>query len=207
MKKTLLTLLAFCALGIAPAAANDYAEKLVVTVNGVSTDSIAANITVVHEEDGTVTFSLKNFMLDNDGDEMPVGNITLKGVSVEKKNGYEAISTDQSITIEPGDLEGYGEDEWLGPMLGEVPINLTGKLTDTKIYVTIDIDMQEMLSQTIGVAVGQDNGFELPDGINNVTTTTATAAKGIYTLGGLRVNSLDGMPKGVYVVNGKKIIK
>ena len=39
-------------------------------------------------------------------------------------------------------------------------------------------------------------------------TVNATAAQGIYTLSGVRVsNELKNLPKGIYIVNGKKVVK
>lgn len=203
MKKTLLTFcLSLCALcGMAQTQTN-YNEKLVVTVNNVSSDSIPAAITVVDNGDGTCDFSLKNFMMIDDESLMPIGNVDLKGVKMETVDGISNISANQSIVIQPGDDPNYGEDEWVGPMLDEVPIVLTGKLTATALYVNIDIDMRESLLQIINVVVGQEQN--VTTGINGVKVTPSTNATAIYTLGGVRVNKAI---KGVYVINGKKVIK
>lgn len=203
MKKTLLTFcLSLCALcGMAQTQTN-YNEKLVVKINEVSTDSIPAAITVVDNGDGTCDFTLKNFMLVDGESSMPIGNVDLKGVKMEKVDGVSNISTNQKIVIQPGDDPNYGENAWIGPMLGEVPIVLTGKLTATALYVNIDIDMSETLQQIINVVVGQSS--KVVSGIESVKVTPATQSTAIYTLGGLRVNKAS---KGVFIINGKKIIK
>lgn len=203
MKKTLLTFcLSLCALcGMAQTQTN-YSEKLVVTIDGNSTDSIPAAITVVDNGDGTCDFSLKNFILADDQSSVAIGNVDLKGVKMEKVDGVSNISTNQNIVIQPGDDPNYGEDEWLGPILGEVPIVLTGKLTATALYVNIDIDMSETLQQIINVVVGQEKN--ITTGIGSVKVTPSTNATAIYTLGGVRVSKAT---KGVYVINGKKVIK
>lgn len=203
MKKTLLTFcLSLCALcGMAQTQTN-YSEKLVVTIDGNSTDSIPAAITVVDNGDGTCDFSLKNFILADDQSSVAIGNVDLKGVKMEKVDGVSNISTNQNIVIQPGDDPNYGEDAWLGPILGEVPIVLTGKLTATALYVNIDIDMSETLEQVINVVVGQEKN--ITTGIGSVKVTPSTNATAIYTLGGVRVNKAT---KGVYVINGKKVIK
>lgn len=203
MKKTLLTFcLSLCALcGMAQTQTN-YSEKLVVTIDGNSTDSIPAAITVVDNGDGTCDFSLRNFILADDQSSVAIGNVDLKGVKMEKVDGVSNISTNQNIVIQPGDDPNYGEDEWLGPILGEVPIVLTGKLTATALYVNIDIDMSETLGQIINVVVGQEKN--VISGINGVKVTPSANATAIYTLGGVRVNKAT---KGVYVINGKKVIK
>lgn len=203
MKKTLLTFcLSLCALcGMAQTQTN-YSEKLVVTIDGNSTDSIPAAITVVDNGDGTCDFSLKNFILADDQSSVAIGNVDLKGVKMEKVDGVSNISTNQNIVIQPGDDPNYGEDAWLGPILGEVPIVLTGKLTATALYVNIDIDMSETLEQVINVVVGQEKN--ITTGIGSVKVTPSTNATAIYTLGGVRVSKAT---KGVYVINGKKVIK
>lgn len=203
MKKTLLTfclsLAALC--GMAQTQTN-YNEKLVVTVNGISTDSIPAAITVANNGDGTCDFSLKNFVMVLGTDTMAIGNIDLKKVQMEEKDGVTLITTDQSIEIQPGDDPKFEEDEWFGPNLGEVPIKLSGKLTASALYVNIDIDMTSLLGQTINVVVGQANN--VVSGINTTKVTPATQSTTIYTLNGLRVNKAN---KGVYIINGKKIVK
>lgn len=203
MKKTLLTFcLSLCALcGMAQTQTN-YNEKLVVTINEVSTDSIPAAITVVDNGDGTCDFSLKNFMLVGKDAPMPIGNVDLKGVKMETIDGISTISTNQSIIIQPGDDPNYNESQWLGPMLEEVPIVLTGKLTATALYANIDIDMTESLEQVINVVVGQEKNITA--GINGVKVNPSTNVTTIYTLGGVRVNKAT---KGVYVINGKKVVK
>ncbi|MDD6732746.1 MAG: hypothetical protein PUE17_08920, partial [Bacteroidales bacterium] len=118
--------------------------------------------------------------------------------------GYKAISTNQTITIQPGDTTDIPAEGWIGPILGEVPILLNGKLNDTRLYCTIDIDMQAMLEQTINVVIGQP----LATGIHSATVTDNATTR-IFTLSGRRVpaTSTDNLPKGVYIVNGKKIIR
>lgn len=203
MKKTLLTfclsLAALC--GMAQTQTN-YNEKIVVTINGTSSDSIPAAIIVVDNGDGTCDFSLKNFNLVDGETLMHVGNIDLKGVSMTEQDGVTTINTDQSILIQPGDDPNVNEDEWLGPMLGEVPIKLSGKLSATHLYVNIDIDMKEFLDQIINVVVGQSKN--VVSGINGVKVHSNVPSSAIYTLSGLRVNKAS---KGVYIINGKKVIK
>ena len=193
MKKFLLTLVALCCTGLLPVAAQNYDEKLVVTINGESTDSIPASIIVEQREDGKINFVLKNFMLVAGEDVMPVGNIRLEGVDVVQEEGCKAINTNQSITIQPGDAPDIPEESWIGPYLGEVPILLSGKLNDTRLYCTIDIDMMETLEQVINVVIGQDNGFEqLP----NLVASQTYNEKLIVTLNG---ESTDSIPASITV--------
>lgn len=51
--------------------------------------------------------------------------------------------------------------------------------------------------------------FAVPDAIGTVATDTPSRARGVYTLSGVRVaDSLDSsLPRGIYIVNGKKVVK
>ncbi len=177
----------------------NYDETLVVTVNGQSSEAIPAKIKVDHMSDGTINFSLKNFYLpgDTEDENMYIGTIVLNGVNVKQENGYESISTEQTITIEAGDDP--SDALWVGPMLEEIPVKLTGKLTDSHLYVNIDINM-ESLGQIINVVVGNEGNVT---GINPATLRPATD-NAVYTLSGIRVNNAT---KGVFIINGKKVIK
>lgn len=51
--------------------------------------------------------------------------------------------------------------------------------------------------------------FAVPDAIGAVVTDAPSRARGVYTLSGVRVaDSLDSsLPRGIYIVNGKKVVK
>lgn len=51
--------------------------------------------------------------------------------------------------------------------------------------------------------------FAVPDAIGTVVTDAPSRANGVYTLSGVRVaDSLDSsLPRGIYIVNGKKVVK
>ncbi|MDY5087094.1 MAG: calycin-like domain-containing protein [Alloprevotella sp.] len=51
--------------------------------------------------------------------------------------------------------------------------------------------------------------FAVPDAIATVATDAPSRARGVYTLSGVRVaDSLDSsLPRGIYIVNGKKVVK
>lgn len=199
MKKTLLSLLvALAGLSAMAQTTTNYDEKLIVSINGEASDSVPAAIIVTDNGDGTIDFSLKNFMLD----DIAVGNIDLKSVAKTSKGGYSEIQTKQTITIAPGDDPEVDPDAWLGPMLGEVPIDLSGKLDDTHMYVTINIDMMSSLEQMILVTVGQDAGFNTT-GIKAVSAAKQQGTKA-FTLDGRRAGK---SAKGLLIVDGKKVVR
>ena len=201
MKKTLLFFF-FAAASLLGMAQNTktYTDQLVVTINEESTEPQEANVVISYLEDGTCNLSLEKFCLGSGEDILPVGNINVKGLTLTEVDGVKTFSTKQIILIEAGD---ENTESWIGPMLGEVPIELTGKLTDEKLFCSIDIDMMSSLEQIIHVQFGTDH----TDGINSVVADVQTNGK-VYNLNGVCVgNNLNVLPKGLYIVNGKKVSK
>lgn len=135
---TLITLWA----GTMAAMATDYTGKLVVNINGTSTVPVNTTISVDELANGKYSLELKNFMLvagKGEEDTMPIGTITLTDVDGTTANNSTILRTSQTITIAPGDTPGV--DFWMGTMIGEVPVNVTAELKESKLYALIDIDM------------------------------------------------------------------
>ena len=151
MKKILLTMFMAITTVVAMAQTTNYTDNLVVTIDGESTEPQETTITVEQNTDGTYKLALNNFTL---GGEVMVGNIVLDGITATENNGIKSFQTNQVIFITAG--EG-NEEDWLGPLLGAVPVDLTGKMDAEKLYCTIDIDMSELLSQMINVVFGSDD--------------------------------------------------
>lgn len=157
MKKFLLSIACALVSVMGMAQTKTYTDKLYVTINDAVSGPFNANVLVTDNLNGTINFALKNFMLTTeDGDVMPVGNISVENLPLTvAEKGPNSFGFNGIINIVDGDDPNY--DEWLGPMLGDVPVVLRGKLTDNKLYVSIDIDMQEALGQTIYVKFGDDD--------------------------------------------------
>lgn len=207
MKKTLL-LAAFGLFSLAGFAqtSKTYTDDLIVTINEVSAPAQKSNIDFVNHEDGTCDFILKNFCLGEGEEVIYVGNIELKNVTLTAGEGYNTFNVQQTITIQPGD---DASKDWLGPLLDQVPIDMKGKISEDQLYCTIDIDMTSTLGQTIEVTFGSD----IMTGITHVSVTTDKLVD-VYSLAGALLrshvapeNALNGLQSGVYVVNGKKVIK
>ena len=214
MKKTLLSIAfaAFALCGFAQTTTT-YTDDLTVTVNDLSTPAQETKIFVTEENDGTYTLTLNNFILKDEESEVGVGNIEVSGIVTTEENGIKTFSVNQFINISEGDAEGV--ETWLGPMLGDVPIVLNAKMTTEKLYCTIDIDMMEGLGQIIEVVFGTDEFNTIPEGGDGIETVTVADAKvNVYNLQGVVVktnvntaNALDGLKQGIYIVNGKKVVK
>ncbi len=129
----------------------DYVDNLLVVVNGEYSDPQETTINVSKYEDNTYTLSLQNFMLAAGEDLIPVGNIVLEGLTATEDNGTLTFNTAQTIQIQAGTLAG----DWMGPMLGDVPIVMSATLYADKMYCEIDIDMTSSLGQVINVVYGK----------------------------------------------------
>lgn len=148
-----------------------YSNDLSVTINGECTPPQPTEIQLIDEKDGSTSLALNNFMLVSGEDAMPVGNIYLTNVQRSGENPMR-LTTTQKITIMPGDLPGI--DFWLGPMLGDVPVELNAEVADGKMTATIDIDMQEALGQIIHVVFAPT--------LNVSTETNLNTEAGLYNL-------------------------
>lgn len=138
-------------------AGKTYTEPLVVTIDGASTEPQDADVIVYNNGNGTINFELKNFILGGGEDNLAVGNISVENLPVQMgDDGLAYISYQGNITIQEGDLEGV--DMWFGPLLGEIPVVLNGKMNDEKLFVTIDITLQlDEDEQVIHVQLGTDD--------------------------------------------------
>ena len=157
MKKILLTILcAFVGLVGFAQSTKTYTDNLVVTINGESTAPQLTDVDVIDNGNGTINFLLKNFILQAGEQQMYVGNIVIENlVLTDSEDGLSHFTYDAPLIIQPGDMEGV--DMWIGPMIGEIPLELQGKMNEQKLFVTIDIDMQSVLGQNIYVQFGSDN--------------------------------------------------
>ena len=142
-----------------------YTETLIVTVDGESSEPQDADVVVYDNEDGTIDFELKNFILSSEGFNLYVGTIFVENITTEVgEDGLTHFSYQGDIIIQEGDLEGV--DMWFGPMLCKdeegnpvgIPIVLNGKMTDEKLFATIDI---EFGGQVIHVQLGTDDFDQL----------------------------------------------
>ena len=160
MKKIFtLIALAVCSLSMM---AKDYAGHLVITVAGTPVEK-DANIGIEETKDG-YTLTLKNFDLSLEGDNIAVGTIKLEGVKATTVGGLTTLSYKDDTTIQDGD---DGRD--YGMVGQEVPIDMTGLLSDNAFSTNIDINLGFM---KVGVDFTSE-GFQLPNsGFEDFHTAT-----------------------------------
>lgn len=191
MKKFLLTIAVALTALFATAQTKSYTDNLIVEINGEGSEPQETTINVTKNNDGTYCLSLNKFVL---GGMIQVGNIVVDNIEVTNEDGINKFATVQNILIAPGDEK---VDLWIGPMLGEVPVDLKGKMTDDRLYCTIDIDFTSTLGQKIHVTFGTD---DITTGIEETIGTDSV--KVIYDLTGRRVDTVTS--SGIYIINGKK---
>jgi hypothetical protein len=192
MKGTLLTLVFAITSLFTAAQTNSYTDAMIVSIDGSVVDSQTSTIHVAATANGTYDFTLKNFILKNSTGPMPIGNISLSGITVTEFDGIKEFATEQNITITDGD-----EDmEWRGPDYGEIHVRLTGKMTAHKLYCTIDMILNK---QSVNIVFGKKNLTGIED-----MTDESGELKVIYDLTGRRIDTITSA--GIYIVNGKKVV-
>ncbi len=98
----------------------------------------------------------------------------------------------------------YCNDDWNKGVVTESG-NMFGYCTKLKGAVAYDATKTDvtMANPTTGYFTKKD-----PSGIDAVTVDTPAARRGIYTLNGVRLNtSPDNLPAGIYVIDGRKVVK
>lgn len=141
----------------ASAVSTEFTEMIAVTINQEASEPEESTVYTRENGDGTFDFELPNFQLIIDGEAMPIGTIVLSGITMINEDGVTTFKIKKTVTIAAGDKKGISTDEWFGPWLGDIPIDLNvGKIYAGRLYCELDIDMQESLGQTIKVVVGTD---------------------------------------------------
>ena len=156
------------------AMAADYTDMLTVSINGKDVAQQPATIVINPQDNGLYTLQLDNFML---GADMPVGNIRLTDVPCSADGETSAIKVTQQVTITPGNLPGLSDGDYLGPMLGVLPVCVNGELKGGELYAVISIDMTASLGQYIVCTFGT-GGYQLK---NSGFESFHTAAMGTAT--------------------------
>ncbi|MBP5484302.1 MAG: PCMD domain-containing protein [Bacteroidaceae bacterium] len=175
-------------------------DELYVTVNGDETGPYNATVYVTENDDNTINFQLKNFVLEVDDQKLGIGNINVNSIPVSVADGITSFADDQSILIEEGDDPTV--DTWMGPYLGEIPLDMSGKYDDDHLYVTIDIDMRESIGDVIHVTLGKEGDVTT---VTSLKTTKKAGASGIiYDINGRPVSEMQ--PGRYYIVDGKIVM-
>ncbi|MBQ9558438.1 MAG: hypothetical protein IJ762_05485 [Bacteroidaceae bacterium] len=143
-----------------------YTDDLAVTVNG-ETNTMQATVTVGTLKNGYINFTLKNFQMQLNGSTAYIGNVAVNALEVDENGKFSYTG---NVRIGEGDLSGVLA--WGGPELGAIPLVMRGQFyTYNKkeyLIVSIDINMEESIGQTIGVLFGGT-----PISVRSYTSTLA----------------------------------
>lgn len=152
-----------------------YKNDLSVRVLGSTNQPAETNINLI-ESKGTYSLELKNFVMDGLG----VGNIKVTNLDVAD-NTY---TTSRTITITKGDDPSI--NDWMGPGLGEVPVNVVATVNGDQMVAQITInnfydfgDIDVTFAPT--VTIGANASVSTEAGVNNVIVNR-TFAKGWNTV-------------------------
>lgn len=122
--------------------AASYTGDLTVTIDSESVKPTKEKVTITRVDDTHINFALNDFKLSDEETELPVGTIEIKGLELkEGANGMVEFSMTKNITI----ASGSAGEEWIGPLLGEVPVKLVGKANKSTMDIDIDIEMLEQI--------------------------------------------------------------
>ena len=169
------------------AEATDYTNDMLVAVTAGSEKqyTVSPNVTVqlVKESDGSKTFKLNNFILGTGKDALGVGNIEITNLTQEG-NTYKAS---KNISITAGDDPSIAQDEWFGPILGEIPVSVNASVNDNQMIANITIDIRDTFDQYVEVSfaptisISDDASVQTIEGTANVILTR-TFKKGWNTI-------------------------
>ncbi len=155
--------------------ATDYTDKMSIKVSGNVTNQ-EATISVDEEEDGTYTFELKNFIMEQAGVTMAIGNVTLNNVpqTIDSDGTINLEANEQTATITAGDDPSV--TFWMGPLLGSLPVTLKAKIANGELYAQISISVS---GSDVNVVFGTDyktytGSMSITVGESEPTTQDAT---------------------------------
>lgn len=171
-----------------------YTDKLVVKVNtGENTETTeipSSTINISKNTDGTYKLSIKNFSL---APGMELGDVVADNLTGSTEGEFTTIKMNEvPVTI---------GNELFAAALGDLKINLDAKFTADKLYALIDLDVT-LLGQVVNVIFGSPF---TETGLGHVSVDNHSVGNQVYEIGGQRVNRAS-VP-GLYIINGKKVIK
>lgn len=149
-----------------------YKSDLSVCVGGATGKPVETSINLI-ESNGSYSLELKNFILEGLGG---VGNIKVNNLDV-KDNTY---TTSQVITITEGDDPNI--EYWIGPDLGDVPVDVTATVKGDQLVAQIRIrdfdpdlgDIDVTFAPTI--TIGANASVSTEAGVNNVIVNRTFAS-------------------------------
>ena len=133
-----------------------YSEDLYVSTAGETSEKQVADVLVETLDNGNINFVLKNFVLGEGEEAMPVGNIVVENLTVYSDNTF---TFNGGIQLLDGDDPAYA-GQWAGPGVtmmcgGSVPLDLSGKfIGEDRVVVYIAINLKNTFGYLVDVHLG-----------------------------------------------------
>lgn len=173
---------------------SSYTGDLTIIINEMATPATQETIEISKQDDNTINFCLRNFILGADTEEeMAIGNINITDISLTETDGKIIIAKEQNIEIADGDKEGV--EIWLGPSItesykevGGIPVGIAGTEENGIITLSISIPLADMMVNVVFTNKNSTN-------IENMTDD-CTSVK-YYSIDGKQT---DGLKSGINIV-------
>lgn len=171
-----------------------YTDDLVVKVKTgdeeQSTTIPSSTINISQNGDGSYKLSIKDFKLV---EGMMLGDVVADNLTGTTEGDF--------TTIKMSGVPVKLSNEIYAAALGDLNINIDAKFTADKLYALIDLDVT-ILGQVVHVIFG--SSF-IDTGIGQASANRQLDSERVYGIGGQRVSRAAAF--GIYIVNGKKVIK
>ena len=132
-----------------------YAQQYIITVNGTPRDPETATAQLVDNGDDTYKFVLPDFVLHTNSTDIPVGDVTLDGITINDDGTFSKEGVfnvpDENIPSSMAAFKSY---------LQNIPYTLSGKVNGDKLYANINdinVTLPVLGAYAISVEVGTDN--------------------------------------------------
>lgn len=158
-----------------------YTDKMAVTMMGNAFPEQEATIMTAKQSNGKYTLALKNFELAALGG---IGTIEMTDVDAVKNGDVITLSTNQEVTIQPGDDP---DKKWT--MAGyTVPVEMKAEIENGKMYAEINIPLNATVTVNVVFGSKTDTG---------ITTVTTAGKETIYGING---HKLSNTQKGLNII-------
>ena len=164
MKKTLLTILCAMTALFGMAQSVTYNEQYVVTTNGKAADPKAGEQVVTNIDDFTISFTLKELSISAMGSTIEVGPVTISNIPVQRgSDGLLYFAKEGTYTVPAEKLGSYAT---LSAQFTDMPVTLTGKLNEDKLYAVLTLKsngkLMGMMDLIVITEIGTDDFTPAP---------------------------------------------
>ena len=141
-----------------------YNEQYVVTTNGKAADPKAGEQVVTNIDDFTISFTLKELSISAMGSTIEVGPVTISNIPVQRgSDGLLYFAKEGTYTVPAEKLGSYAT---LSAQFTDMPVTLTGKLNEDKLYAVLTLKsngkLMGMMDLIVITEIGTDDFTPAP---------------------------------------------